>query len=44
MDDLQLWAVTDAATGEPLGFFYLDLYPRDGKYTTSRCSIIDGND
>ena len=32
VDDLQLWAISDSKTGEPLGLFYLDLYPRDGKY------------
>jgi thimet oligopeptidase len=32
VDDLQLWAVTDSKTAEPLGFFYLDLFPREGKY------------
>jgi Zn-dependent oligopeptidase len=32
VDDLQLWAVTDAKSGEPMGFFYLDLFPREGKY------------
>jgi Zn-dependent oligopeptidase len=32
IDDLQLWAVSDAASREPLGLFYLDMFPRDGKY------------
>lgn len=43
VDDLQLWAVTDAQTAEPLGFFYLDLFPREGKYHHfAMFPVIDG--
>ncbi len=43
VDDLQLYAVTDAATGEPMGLFYLDMFPREGKYNHfAEFGIIDG--
>ncbi|MEP7015276.1 MAG: M3 family metallopeptidase [Verrucomicrobiota bacterium] len=32
IDDLQLYVVTDSASGEPLGMFYLDMFPREGKF------------
>ena len=31
-DGVQLWGVSDAKTGEPMGLFYLDMFPREGKY------------
>ncbi len=41
--DLQLFVTTDAGTGEPLGLFYLDMFPRDGKYSHfAQFDIIGG--
>lgn len=32
VNDLQLYLVADSASGQPLGLFYLDMFPRDGKF------------
>ncbi|MDR3458838.1 MAG: Zn-dependent oligopeptidase [Verrucomicrobiae bacterium] len=41
--DLQLYSVSDAKTGEPMGLFYLDMFPRDGKYNHfAQFGIIEG--
>jgi thimet oligopeptidase len=43
VDDLQLYAVSDAATDEPMGLFYLDMFPREGKYDHfANFGLIDG--
>ncbi|HSH40088.1 MAG TPA: M3 family metallopeptidase [Chthoniobacterales bacterium] len=42
-DDLQLYYVSDAASGEPMGMFYLDMFPREGKYNHfAQFDIIGG--
>jgi thimet oligopeptidase len=43
VDDLQLYLVTDSAAGEPLGMFYLDMFPREGKFNHfAQFDIISG--
>jgi thimet oligopeptidase len=43
VDDLQLYMVTDAASSEPLGLFYLDMFPREGKYNHfAQFGIVEG--
>ena len=41
--DLQFYAVSDARTGEPMGLFYLDMFPREGKYNHfAQFGIVEG--
>lgn len=43
IDSIQLYLVTDAKTGQPLGLFYLDMFPRDGKFNHfAQFDIIGG--
>ncbi|MCH2112941.1 MAG: Zn-dependent oligopeptidase, partial [Planctomycetes bacterium] len=45
VEDLQLWAVEDGSSGEPLGLFYLDMFPRPGKYNHfAQFDIIGGKE
>ncbi|MBI3551166.1 MAG: Zn-dependent oligopeptidase [Elusimicrobia bacterium] len=41
--DVKLYEITDAAGGEPLAYFYMDLFPREGKYKhAASFNIING--
>jgi thimet oligopeptidase len=41
--DLQFYAVSDATTSQPLGLFYLDMFPREGKYNHfAQFGLIEG--
>lgn len=31
--DAKLYEITDASGGDPIGYFYMDLFPREGKYS-----------
>jgi len=44
IDDLRLFIVQDTQTREPLGAFYLDLFPREGKYNHfAQFDIVSGS-
>ncbi|MDB6130324.1 MAG: thop1 [Verrucomicrobiales bacterium] len=43
VEDLKMFVVSDSRTGEPMGMFYLDMFPRDGKYNHfAEFGIIEG--
>ena len=42
-DDVQLFSVFDKENGDLLGYFYLDMYPRDGKFSHAAVfNFMDG--
>ncbi len=45
VDDLELYGVLDSETGEPMGTFYLDMFPREGKFNHfAQFSLISGKE
>lgn len=43
--DVKLYEISDAAKGEPIAYFYLDLFPREGKYTHAAAfTVVQGRE
>lgn len=44
-DDVELYVVSDSGTGEPLGAFYLDMFPREGKFNHfAQFTLVSGKE
>lgn len=41
-EDVALYEIYDAGGDEPIGYFYFDLFPRDGKYGHAACFDVMG--
>ena len=41
-DDVKLFEIRNTGADEPIAFFYLDLFPRDGKFGHAACFSVTG--